>query len=172
GRSGQAIWCVYGGVLRYDQAGNLSDSSGGPFLRQLALPIADQCTTRHVGTRNALNGRLLVRPRVQIGFDANRDNGMQLRFLLRHWCVAFRSYKRCLSYKYILTRQSTERNDEPPTGYLHGCCAAAKAKAFRWSERGRPARTLPAAFATSASRHRTALTCDDQTGGGRVPSHR
>src|SRR5262245_59742864 len=56
--------------------------SGGPFLRLLALPIADQCTTRHVGTRNALNGRLLVRPRVQIGFDANRDNGMQLRFLL------------------------------------------------------------------------------------------
>src|SRR5262249_53757064 len=43
--------------------------------------------------------------------------------------------------------------------------AAAKARAFRGSERGRPARTLPAAFAASASRHRTALTCDDQTGG-------
>src|SRR5262245_65864562 len=57
-----------------------------PFPPQLALPLADQCTTRHVGTRNALTGRLLVRPRVQIGFDANRDNGMQLRFLLRHWC--------------------------------------------------------------------------------------
>src|SRR5262249_25678850 len=34
--------------------------------------------------------------------------------------VAFRSYKRCLSYKCILLRQSTERNDKPPTGYLHG----------------------------------------------------
>jgi len=33
-------------------------------------------------------------------------------------------------------------------------------------------RTLPAAFAASASRHRTALTCGDQTGGGRVPSYR
>src|SRR5262245_16191576 len=42
----------------------------------------------------------------------------------------------------------------------------------RQGTRGRPARTLPAAFAASASRHRTALTCDDQTGGGRVPSHR
>src|SRR5262249_52296078 len=52
------------------------------------------------------------------------------------------------------------------------CCAAAKARAFRSSERGRPARTLPAAVAASASRHRTALTCDDQTGGGRVPSHK
>src|SRR5215831_9838744 len=60
----------------------------------------------------------------------------------------------------------------PPTRYLHGCCAVAKARAFRWSERDRPARTLPAAFGASASRHRTTLTCDDQTGGGRVPSHR
>src|SRR5207247_1790269 len=58
---------------------------GMACLRPLALPIADQCTTRHVGTRNALDGRLLVRPRMQIRLGAERDNGMQLRFLLRHW---------------------------------------------------------------------------------------
>src|SRR5262249_12237016 len=108
-RRGQPICCVYRGVFRYDQAGNLSDSSGGPFLRQLALPIADQGTTRYVGTRNALNGRLLVRPRVQIGFDANRDNGMQLRFLLRHWCCLVVTKSALITNVYYHVSQPSAR---------------------------------------------------------------
>src|SRR5262249_19911597 len=74
--------------------------------------------------------------------------------------VALRSYKRCLSYKCILHAQSTERNEKPRRGGRRGsgasgprmfiaalrplpgifCCAAAKARAFRWSQRDRRAR--------------------------------